>query len=63
MKQPFQICFSIKLADGRMSIKKKRVSSHLIYNILSLSKIAGETKSLSGKVSWTWTSSEISRTN
>ena len=38
-------------------------SSHLIYNIVSLSNMAGKIKSLSGKVSWIWTSSEISRNN
>ena len=43
--------------------KKEKSFFNLIYNIVSLSKIAGKTKSLSGKVSWTWTSSEISRTN
>ena len=51
MNQPSHICFSIKLADGRISIKKERVSSLLIYNIVSLSKMAGKTKSLSEKLS------------
>ena len=40
-KQPFQICFPLKSADRRMSMKKDRNSSYLIYNIFNLSKIAG----------------------
>ena len=35
-KQPFQICFPVKLANGRMSIKKRCL--YLIYNIVSLDK-------------------------
>ena len=34
----------VKLADKRMSIKKENNSSYLIYNILSLSKLAGKTE-------------------
>ena len=41
MKQPFQICFPLKLADRRMPMKKDKNSSSLIYNIFNLSKIAG----------------------
>ena len=40
-KQPFQICFPLKLADRRMSMKKEKNYLHLIYNIFILSKIAG----------------------
>ena len=33
-KQPFQICLPVKLADGRMFMKKgKKTSFYLIYNI------------------------------
>ena len=39
-KQPFQTCFSVKLADGRMSMKKGKICSYLIYNTVSLSKMA-----------------------
>ena len=35
--------FSIKLADGKMSMKKEKISSYLIYNIISFSKMAGKT--------------------
>ena len=41
-KQPFWICLPVKLADGRMSVKKEKISSHLIYNISSLSKMTGK---------------------
>ena len=35
-KQPFRIYFYVKLADGRMSMKKgKKISSYLIYQIAS----------------------------
>ena len=33
---------SLKLADGRMSVKKGKNYSHLIYNIFSLDKMAGK---------------------
>ena len=35
MKQPFRICIPVKLADERMSVKKEKNYSHLIYNIFS----------------------------
>ena len=41
-KQPFRICLPVKLADGRMSVKKKKKYSHLICNIFSLGKMAGK---------------------
>ena len=50
-KQRLRIHLSIKLAIGKMSIEQKSISSHLIYNIDSLSKIARKTKSFSGKIS------------
>ena len=40
----FQIYLSVKLADSRMSIKKKNNSLLLIYNILSWSKMAEKTE-------------------
>ena len=43
--------FSIKLADRKMTIKKENISSHLIYNIVNLSKMAGKTEPFSGKIS------------
>ena len=44
-KQLFQICL------GRLSIKKEKRSLNLIYNIISLSKIAGKPESFSGNIS------------
>ena len=32
----------VKLTDGRMSVKKEKNYSHLIYNIFSLGKMAGK---------------------
>ena len=43
-KQPFRICLSVKLADGRMSKKKEEISSCLVYNIVRLGKMARKTK-------------------
>ena len=40
---------SKKNVDGKMSIKKEKFFSYLIYNIISLSKMAGKTNS--GKIS------------
>ena len=34
---------SVKLADGKMSMKKEKNSSYLIYNIISFSKMEGKT--------------------
>ena len=44
-----------------MSIKEEKTSLYLIYNIVSLSKMVGKTESFSGKISWIWTCSQISR--
>ena len=41
-KQPFRICVSVKLADGKMSMKKENNSSYIIYNIFNLGKMAGK---------------------
>ena len=41
-KQSFQICFPVKLTDGRISVKKEKNSSYLIYNIFSLGKMPGK---------------------
>ena len=40
-KQRFRICLPVKLADGRMSVKKEKNYSHLVYNIFSL-KMGGK---------------------
>ena len=61
MKQLFRICLPVKLADRRTSIKKEKVSSYIVYNFSSFSKMAGKTESFSGKISWIWTCSQISR--
>ena len=44
-----------------MSIKKEKFSSYLIYNIVSSSKMNEKTEPFSGKISWIWTCSQISR--
>ena len=41
-KQPFQICLPVKLADGRVSMKKGKKFSYLIYHIFNLGKMAGK---------------------
>ena len=46
-REPFQISLFVKLADGRISIKKEEISSYLVYNILSFGKMAGKTEPLS----------------
>ena len=46
-KQPFPICLSVKLTDGRKSIKKEKNSLYLIYNIVSLGKMAEKTEPFS----------------
>ena len=51
MKQLFRICLPVKLADRRTSIKKEKVSSYIVYNFNSFSKMAGKTESFSGKIS------------
>ena len=38
----FQICLPVKLADGKMSVKKEKNYSHLIYNIFKSGKTAGK---------------------
>ena len=45
-KHPFRICLPVKLADGKTSIKKGKIFSYLIYNIVSLGKMAGKTEPL-----------------
>ena len=40
-------------------MKKKKVYSYLIYNIVSLSKMTAKTESFSEKMSWIWTCSHI----
>ena len=40
-KQPFQIYVPVKLVDGRMSMKKEKKSSYVIYSNASLGKMAG----------------------
>ena len=42
-KQQFRICLPVKLADERMSVKNLKKISYLIYNIVSLVNMAGET--------------------
>ena len=42
-KQLFRIYLPIKLAEGKISMKKEKNSSKLIYNIASFSKMAGKT--------------------
>ena len=41
-KQLFRIYLPVKLVDGKMSMKKEEISSYLIYNIISFSKMAGK---------------------
>ena len=50
-----------KLADGEISVKKEKISTYLIYNVISFSKMTGKTKFFSGEITWIWTYSEISR--
>ena len=51
-KQPFLICLPVKLADGRMSRKKeKKISSYLIYNIVSLHKMTRKNRAFFMKIS------------
>ena len=52
---------SRRISWWKMSIKKEKLSSYLSYNIVSLSKMAGKTEFFSGKISWIWTFSQISR--
>ena len=39
-KQPMRVYLPVKLADGRISIRKEETSSYLVYNIASLDKMA-----------------------
>ena len=50
-KPPLRIYLPVKLADGRMSIKKENISSCLIYKIVSLSKMARKAEPFLGKIS------------
>ena len=43
-KHPFRIWLPVKLADGRTSMKNEVISSYLVYNIVSLGKMAGKTE-------------------
>ena len=45
-KQPFRICVPVKLADGKMSIKKEKNYSYLMHSIVSLGRMAGKPFSL-----------------
>ena len=47
-KQPFQICLSVILADGKMSLKRNEISSYLVHNIFRLGKMTGMGK-MAGK--------------
>ena len=49
-KQLLRMYFSITLADRKMTVKKENIFSHLIYNIVNLSKMAGKAESFSGKI-------------
>ena len=40
-------CLPVKLPDGTMSIKNGKICSYLIYNIVSLGKMAGKTEPFS----------------
>ena len=44
MKQLFRIYLLVKLDDRKISIKKEKIFSYLIYNIISFSKMAGKTE-------------------
>ena len=46
-KQLFRIYHPVKVAYRIMSVKKEKLSSYLIYNIISLSKMAGKTEPFS----------------
>ena len=51
----------VKLADGKRSTKKEKISPYLIYNIISFSKMDRKTDFFfSGKISCIQTCSEIS---
>ena len=54
-KQPLWIYVTVKLDDGKMSAEKEKIYSYLIYNHDILSKMAGKTEPISGKISWIWT--------
>ena len=41
-KQLFRIYLPVKLTNRKISMKKEKISSYLIYNITSFSKIAGK---------------------
>ena len=60
-KQPFQIYFPIKLADKSISIKKEKLPSYLVHNIVGLKKMDGKTEQFSWKIALNWTCSQIFR--
>ena len=41
-KQTFRICLPVKLADGKMSMKKEKNCSYLIFKIFNQGKMAGK---------------------
>ena len=47
MKKPFEICLSLKLADGGISMKKEEILPCLVYNIVNFGKMAGKTETFS----------------
>ena len=50
-KQLFRLYLPVKLAEGKMSMKKEKNSSNIIYITISFSKIAGKRELFSGKIS------------
>ena len=42
---------SVKLADGRISLKQEKIYSYLINNFVRLRKMVGKTEPFSSKVS------------
>ena len=42
---------SVKLVDGRISLKQEKIYSYLINNFVSLRKMVGKTEAFSSKVS------------
>ena len=52
---------SRKISWWKNANKKEKKFFYLIYNIVGLSKMAGKTEFLSGKISWIWSYSQTSR--
>ena len=57
-KQPFQICLPVKLADGRMSMKKEK---KFLPNLQHFQFRQDGWKTFFIKISWMWTCSQIFR--